>query len=184
MSDLTPDADAPEQVEWTGKFVQAKRKGRWEYAGRIGGVHAAVILALDAGDVILVEQYRVPLGRYCLELPAGLIGDEAQFAGEASLDSAIRELEEETGYQAAQWEDLGEFASSPGMLSETFTLLKATGLTQVSEGGGTDHEDITVHRVPLSRIPEAIAEHRAKGNAVDVKLLMLLGGGFLEEPDQ
>jgi ADP-ribose pyrophosphatase len=183
-SPLPADADQPEQVEWTGKFVQAKRRGRWEYASRLGGVRAAVILALDAGDVILVEQYRVSLGRSCLELPAGLIGDEAQFAGEGSLDSAIRELEEETGYQAAQWEDLGEFASSPGMLSETFTLLKATGLSKVGDGGGTDHEQIVVHRVPLSRIRETIAEHRKRGHAIDVKLLMLLAGAFLDEGDQ
>ncbi len=64
--------------------------------------------------------------------------------------SARRELEEETGYRAAQWENLGEFYSSPGMVAESFTLLKATGLTQVSDGGGTAHEDIVVHRVPLA----------------------------------
>src|SRR5690606_28603533 len=73
---LPPDAEAPEQVEGAGKFVQAKRRGRWEYAGRPGNMRAAVILAIDAGEVILVEQYRVPLGKFCLELPAGLVGDE------------------------------------------------------------------------------------------------------------
>src|SRR5688572_15100141 len=122
---LPPDADAPETVEWAGKFVLAKRRGRWEYAGRARGIRAAVILAVDAGEVILVEQYRVPLGRFCLELPAGLIGDETE--DEDAIASARRELEEETGYQAAHWEDLGEFYSSPGMIQEGFTLLKATG---------------------------------------------------------
>ena len=109
MSDrpLPPDADAPETVEWSGKFVVAKRRGRWEYAGRARNIHAAVILALDAGHVLLVEQYRVPLGKVCLELPAGLIGDETE--GEDALASARRELAEETGYRAAQWENLGEF---------------------------------------------------------------------------
>ena len=66
----------------------------------------------------------------------------------------MRELEEETGYRAAQWEELGEFYSSPGMLSESFTLVKATGLTKVGEGGGTEHEDIVVHRVPLGASPK------------------------------
>jgi len=179
---LPPDATAPEVIEWSGKFVQAKRRGRWEYAGRPGHIRAAVILALDAGEVILVEQYRVPLGKLCLELPAGLIGDETE--GEDALDSAMRELEEETGYRAAQWEDLGEFHSSPGMLTESFTLLKATGLTQTGDGGGTEHEDIVVHRVPLTGIPEAIARHRALGHAIDAKLLLLLGGGFLEDTAQ
>ncbi|MBC7160351.1 MAG: NUDIX hydrolase [Porphyrobacter sp.] len=179
---LPPDADLPEQVEWAGDFVIAKRRGRWEYAGRARNIRAAVILALDAGTVLLVEQYRVPCGKYCLELPAGLIGDELD--GERVLDSAMRELEEETGYRAAQWEELGEFLSSPGMLSESFTLVRATGLTRVGEGGGTDSEAIIVHRVALSDIAGTVARHRAMGHAIDVKLLLLLGGAFLEEAAQ
>jgi ADP-ribose pyrophosphatase len=179
---LPPDADAPEQIAWAGDFVVAKQRGRWEYVGRARGIRAAVILAIDAGEVLLVEQYRVPLGKYCLELPAGLIGDET--AGEDALASAQRELEEETGYSAVHWEEVGEFCSSPGMLSESFTLVKATGLTQVSDGGGTEQEDILVHRVPLEEVPEAIARHRAQGHAIDVKLLLLIGGGLLEDHAQ
>ena len=184
MSDraLPPDADAPEIVEWAGKFVLAKRRGRWEYASLARGIRAAVILAIDAGEVILVEQYRVPIGKVCLEMPAGLIGDETE--GEDALESAARELEEETGYIAAQWEDLGEFWSSPGMVTESYTLLKATGLTRVGNGGGTEHEDIVVHRVPLTRIAEFIAGHRAKGHAIDSKLLMLMGAQVLEDAGQ
>ena len=176
---LDADADAPETTEWAGRFVVAKRRGRWEYAARASGIRAAVILALDAGDVILVEQYRVPLARRCLELPAGLIGDEA--AGESALAAAERELEEETGYRAAQWDELGEFWSSPGMLQESFTLVRATGLTRVGPGGGTEHESIVVHRVPLAGIAEVIAEHRAMGHAIDVRLMLLMGGAWLEE---
>jgi ADP-ribose pyrophosphatase len=179
---LPPDADAPETVEWAGDFVLAKRRGRWEYASRARGIRAAVILAVDAGEVLLVEQFRVPIGKFCLELPAGLIGDETD--GENALDSARRELEEETGYTAAQWEEIGEFWSSPGMITESYTLLKATGLTRVGDGGGTEHEDIVVHRVPLARIAETIAEHRARGHAIDSKLLMLIGGALLEDAAQ
>jgi ADP-ribose pyrophosphatase len=179
---LPPDAHAPEQVEWTGEWIVAKRRGRWEYAGRARGIRAAVIVALDGGDVILVEQYRVPIGKVCLELPAGLIGDEDE--SEDDLASARRELEEETGYRAAQWENLGEFYSSPGMVQESFTLLRATGLSQVHEGGGTEHEDIVVHRVPLARVAETIAEHRAQGHGIDVKLVMLLGTHLLEDAAQ
>lgn len=179
---LPPDAEAPEQIEWAGRFVVAKRRGRWEYAGRARGIRAAVILAVDAGEVILVEQYRVPLGRFCLELPAGLIGDECE--GESAIDSARRELEEETGYRAAQWEDLGEFHSSPGMIEESFTLLRATGLSRIGDGGGTHDEDIVVHRVPLERVAETIAAHRASGHAIDVKLLILLGAQVLEDAAQ
>ena len=115
-------------------------------------------------------------------MPAGLIGDETE--DEDAMESAARELEEETGYRAAQWEEIGEFWSSPGMITESYTLFKATGLTRVGEGGGTDHEDIVVHRVPIARMAQVIAEHRAKGHAIDSKLLMLLGPRVLEDAAQ
>ena len=96
---MRPDTDAPEETLWEGRFIAAKRRGKWEYVSRTRGIHAAVILAVDEGHVLLVEQYRVPLGRNCLELPAGLVGDESE--GEAVETAAIRELEEETGWRAA-----------------------------------------------------------------------------------
>ncbi len=176
-----PDAEQPEQIEWSGKFITAKRRGRWEYVSRARGIRAAVILPVDDGQVVLVEQFRVPLGRNCLELPAGLIGDEAGSEGEEASSAASRELEEETGYHAAHWENLGEFFSSPGMVTESFTLLKASGLTRVGEGGGVEGENITVHRVPIADIAQVIADFRARGVAIDVKLLLLLGAGILGE---
>ena len=61
---------------WAGKFLTVQTEGTWEFAARQGEIAAAVIVAIDEGDVILVEQFRVPLGRNCLELPAGMVGDE------------------------------------------------------------------------------------------------------------
>lgn len=172
------DSEA-ERIVWQGKFVTAKVKGKWEYVSRARGIRAAVILAIDEDDhVILVEQFRVPLGRRCIELPAGLVGD-GDDAGEAADLAGARELEEETGYAAARMENLGEFYSSPGMVTESFTLLRAHGLTKVGPGGGTPGEDITVHRVPLAGLAAFIAERRALGDAIDVRLLMLLGPGIL-----
>lgn len=165
--------DEPEEILWQGRFITAKRRGKWEYVGRARGIKAAVILAVEDGHVLLVEQYRVPLGANCIELPAGLIGD--QDAGEDALTSAARELEEETGYRADRLENLGEFFSSPGMVSESFTLVQAHGLTKVSEGGGVDGENITVHRVALDNLPQFVVAKRAEGCLVDVKLLMLPG---------
>lgn len=126
---------------------------------------------------MLVEQYRVPLGRNCIELPAGLIGDETE--GEDPLEAAGRELEEETGYRAAKLESLGEYYSSPGMVSESFTLVRASGLTRVGDGGGTDGEDITVHRVALSELPRFLESKRVDNIGVDVRLLLLLGQRLL-----
>ena len=157
---------------WEGRFIKAQRRGRWEFAGRARGIKAAVILAAVDGDVLLVEQYRVPLGRVCLELPAGLIGDEVE--GEAVEVAAARELEEETGYRAGRIEVVGEFFSSPGMISEGFTLVRAHDLVKVGEGGGVDGEGITVHQVPRAAIAQFIAERRKAGVAIDVKLLALL----------
>ena len=172
------DRDLPEQVHWEGQYIVAKTRGRWEYVSRARGIRAAVIIAIDAEDnVILVEQYRVPLGRACIELPAGLIGDETE--GEDPTEAAARELEEETGYRAERIEVLGEFHSSPGMVSESFTLLRAHDLVRTGPGGGTAGEDITVHRVPRADLPAFIASRRAGGDAIDVKLLLLLGPELL-----
>ena len=176
---MPSDEDAPEEIVWQGKFVTAKKRGRWEYVSRSRGIRAAVILAIDEGHVLLVEQYRVPLGKRCLELPAGLVGDEN--AGEAPEVAAQRELEEETGYRAADWHTVGEFYSSPGMVSESFTLLVARKLTRVGNGGGVGGEDIVVHRVPLNAIGDFIAAKRAEGCAIDVRVAMLLAGGLLAE---
>jgi ADP-ribose pyrophosphatase len=166
------------EVVWRGRFIEVRRQGRWEFVSRTGDVTAAVILAVDDGHVILVEQPRVPIGGRCLELPAGLVGDDK--AGEAIEAAAIRELEEETGYRAERMVELGRFHASPGMSSEYFTLLRAEGLTRTGEGGGLDGEEIIVHRVPVAEVPAFVDRKRAEGVAADVKLLLLLASTMLE----
>ena len=150
LSSIAARAGAIRRSSSRPRIITAKTRGRWEYVGRARGIRAAAIIAIDRDPdgtrhVILVSQYRVPLGRFCLEIPAGLIGDHEDVAGEAAESAAMRELEEETGYRAERMEDLGEFYSSPGMVSEAFTLLRAHGLTKVGEGGGTEGENILVH---------------------------------------
>jgi ADP-ribose pyrophosphatase len=169
------DREEP-RVVWRGRFIEARTLGRWEFVSRTGGVQAAVIVAIDDGHAILVEQYRVPIGARCLELPAGLVGDEEK--GEAVASAAIRELEEETGYRAERVVELGRFFASPGMSSEGFTLLRADGLERVGPGGGVEGEDIEVHRVKLAEVADFVAGRRAAGVAIDAKLLLLLGAGM------
>ena len=169
---MTPDKDAPVETVWAGKYISVLKRGRWEYVSRTGSINAVVILAEHDGKVILIEQYRVPVGGRCLELPAGLVGDEDEHA--TVEGTAVKELEEETGFTCERVERLGEFHSSPGMVAESFTLVRAHGVRKVGEGGGTEHEDITVHLVAREDIPAFIQQRRDQGTSVDVKLLLFL----------
>ena len=162
----------PAEVAWEGKFVRAVRRGKWEYAGRTNDIRAVVILAEYEGKVILIDQPRVPLGVRCVELPAGLVGDTDPNATVET--TAVKELEEETGFTAELVERLGDFHASPGMLSESFTLVRVHGVRRIGEGGGDHDEDIAVHLVARADIPNFIEQKRAEGFAVDVKLLIFL----------
>ena len=170
---MTADKDAPVQTMWAGKYISVLKRGRWEYVSRTGSINAVVILAEHDGKVILIEQYRVPVGARCLELPAGLVGDEDEHA--TVEGTAVNELEEETGFTAERIERLGEFHSSPGMVAESFTLVRAHGVHKVGEGGGNEHEDITVHLVAREDIPAFVQSRRDAGSAIDVKLLLFAG---------
>jgi ADP-ribose pyrophosphatase len=165
---------------WEGRFITAVREGHWEYVRRSRGIRAAVILAeTHEGEIILVEQDRIPIGRRCLELPAGLVGDDDENEIGNVEEAAARELEEETGYRATHIQPLGEYYSSPGMLAESFTLLRASGLTRVGEGGGVEGEDIVVHHVPRADVVSFIEQKRDEGVGIDVRLLLLLGSEYL-----
>ena len=163
----------PVETMWEGKFVRALRRGKWEYAGRTNAIRAVVILAEHQGKIILVDQPRVPPDCRCIELPAGLVGDEDPDATPET--TAIKELEEETGFTAERVERLGDFYSSPGMLAEGFTLVQAHGVRRIGEGGGDENEDIAVHLVARADIPDFLEQKRAEGFGIDVKLLIFLG---------
>ena len=166
---MNDDRDAPLETVWKGKYISALKRGRWEFVSRTGSTNAVVIIAEHEGKVILIEQFRVPVGGRCLELPAGLVGDEDEYA--TVEDTAVKELEEETGFTCERVERLGDFHSSPGMVAESFTLVRAHGVRKVGEGGGTEHEEIDVFLVPRAEIPAFVASRREQGVAVDVKLL-------------
>jgi 8-oxo-dGDP phosphatase len=95
-----------------------------EHPGAVG------ILAMDdAGQVLLIRQYRHPAGRQLWEIPAGL----RDVAGEPPLATAQRELLEEAGYLAADWQVLADFFTSPGITSERLRVYLARGLTSVPD---------------------------------------------------
>jgi len=165
----------PPECQWQGKYIRVMTRGGWEYVERCGGVTAVVILAEHEGRIILIEQSRVPLGgRISLELPAGLVGDEDDKGVE---ETAVKELEEETGFTATRIERLGEFFSSPGMVAEGFHLVRAHG---VRPCGSPVEEGIEVHLVARERIAEFVAARRAAGVAIDVKLILLLAKSVLD----
>ncbi len=157
---------------WQGQYIEVHRTGTWEFVRRVGAMGAAVILATtDAGEIVLVEQLRRALGRHTIELPAGLIGDDGDFDPAAA---AARELAEETGFVAADWVNVGDFATSPGMSAEMFTLFRARGLTRSGPGGGVDGEDIIVHVVPVAGLSAWLAGARARGCVIDCRLIVAL----------
>ena len=162
----------PAETLCEGRFVRLMRRGKGEYASRATDVRAVVILAEFEGKVILVDQPRAAVGARCVELPAGLVGDEDPNA--TVEGTAVKELEEETGFTAERVERLGEFHASPGMLSESFTLVRAHGVRRIGAGGGDDNEDIAVHLVERAAIPAFLEQKRTQGFAVDVKLLIFL----------
>lgn len=110
------------------------------------------IVALDSEDnVLMVRQFRKPVERMLLEIPAGGIEP-----GEEPKDSALRELEEETGYHAGKVERLGGFYSSPGYSTEFLHLFLATEL-QRGRRDAKEDETIEVVPIPLEKIPSLIS---------------------------
>lgn len=108
---------------------------------------AVVIVAVDGEDqAYLVKQYRHPIGRYLLELPAGALEQ-----GEEPLVAAKRELREEVGLEAGTWTSLGTFFSSPGFVNERLHAFLARDLSAVP-AEPDDDEDIRVVRYPLTEL--------------------------------
>ncbi len=155
----------------TGQFLTLVKSGRWEYVDRVRANHAAIIVAVTPEQkLLLVEQYRVPVQRRTIELPAGIIGDEPGAAGESAAAAAGRELWEETGYAAGHLEALTTGASCSGITSERVTLFRATELRRTGTGGGVANEEITVHEIPLAEVPDWLVAQARGGRLIDPKI--------------
>jgi ADP-ribose pyrophosphatase len=112
---------------------------------------SAVMMPVDDRKrILLVRQYRLPAGHYLWELPAGSVDP-----GEKPLQTAKRELKEETGYRAKNWEKLISFFPSPGFLTEKMTIYLATGLT-AGEAAPMEDERIETRWFTAKEIEAAI----------------------------
>ncbi len=153
------------------RWLELYRLGHWEYVRRPSSESCVGILALTPGDeVVLIEQFRIPIQRRVIEIPAGIVGDEVEFAGESLADTAARELLEETGFRAASLRPLVFSPTSAGMTSEFIHIFLATGLTREHEGGGVGSEEITVHLIPRSGIRYWLLQREREGLVVDYKI--------------
>jgi ADP-ribose pyrophosphatase len=155
------------ETRWLGLY----RIGHWDFVRRPQAEACVGILAITpAAEVVLIEQFRVPVQCPVIEIPAGLVGDEDEFRGESLAETARRELLEETGYRAAEIRPLLTSPTSAGMTSEFTHLFLATGLTREHQGGGIGGENITVHHVPLADLRPWLAARQAAGCAIDFKI--------------
>ena len=132
-----------------------------------------VVVPVDGeGNVLLVRQFRHPVNRTLLELPAGGIEK-----GETPEDAVRRELQEEIGYLPGRVESLGGFYSAPGFCTEYLYLYLATELTP-SRLVASDTEEIEVVKMPLARIPDLVSN----GQICDAKSVAGLLRYLAEKP--
>lgn len=160
--------DNETETLYEGNHLRLRKRDRWEFAERTRAAKAVVIIAITPQDeILLVEQHRLPMGSTVVELPAGLVGDDA--AEETVLEAAARELTEETGYKANSLKFLTGGPISPGLGNEIIDFVLAKDLVRVGEGGGVGGENITVHSLPLQEAKDSLVQMSRK-QLVDPKV--------------
>jgi ADP-ribose pyrophosphatase len=164
---------------WKGNFMSAVEityrdaKGvvrTWEALERVGIGGIVVMVAVTrSGNVILERQFRPPVGRDVIELPAGLVESY-----ETMEVAAKRELIEETGWSAKKLEFLAEGPISTGASTESLRAYLCTELERVGKNGGDDNEIIEVIEVPLKNAQEFLQDRQKQGMLVDLKVFGLV----------
>jgi ADP-ribose pyrophosphatase len=144
------------EVVWSGRRLSVERQ---RFASPDGDTFdrefirhpgAVGIIAVDAERMVtLVRQFRGPMGQTVLEMPAGTRDVE----GERPEETARRELAEEVGLMASQWELLAPLPVSPGASNQVTVVYLATGLTSCATGReGPEERAMTIEQVPLSEV--------------------------------
>jgi ADP-ribose pyrophosphatase len=163
-------SDDEAETVYEGHYLRMRIRGHWEYAERTnaGGLAVIIVAATPEQRLLFVEQYRIPMQRRTIEMPAGLVGD--QDGAESIEAAAMRELLEETGWQAGSIELLMVGPTSSGLSNEQVAFVRARDLRKLNDGGGDPSEEILVHEVPVADAPRWLSEKMREGYAMDAKL--------------
>jgi ADP-ribose diphosphatase len=167
------------KIVWKGNFMSAVEityrdaKGvvrTWEALERVGiGGIVVMVAVTPSGNVLLERQFRPPVGRDVIELPAGLV------EGEESMEAAAkRELIEETGWSAKSLAFIAEGPISTGASTEALRAYLCTGLEFVGKNGGDDNEIIEVIETPIESAQEYLKAAQARNVLVDLKVFGLI----------
>lgn len=161
------------EILYAGRYLDLAYRDGWEYAVRR---HRAVVIVAwtPADELLLVEQFRVPVGSRTIELPAGLVGDQPGQEIESLVDAACRELEEETGWRAGSMHQGMSCPTSPGLTDERVVFMHAEQLEPIGDGGGDASEDIIVHRIVRADIGDWLDRRYREGLAIDPKIYAAL----------
>ena len=161
------------QTRYQGRYLHLVERDGWEYVSRLHPV-VVMIACTDDDELILVEQFRKPVDRRTIELPAGLVGDQHDQLDESLNTAAMRELEEETGYAAGRMSEIMRCPTSAGMSNEVAVFLLAEQLEKVGPGGGDASEDITVHCIARSQVENWLQLQYHAGLFIDPKIYSAL----------
>ncbi len=160
----------PDRELGRGRWLRLVDRGGWEFAERVRGTAVACVVAITPEEeLVLVEQFRPPVGRPVIELPAGVVGDLEDAADESAAEAARRELLEETGYEPGPegLVPLVPLVSSGGLSSEELHVFITRDAVRTGPGGGDATESIRVHTIPLTDLDAWVTARVNAGAAVD-----------------
>lgn len=129
-----------------------------------------IVPVTENNELILIEQFRIPLQKNVIEFPAGAVGDEAGFENESFEMAARRELLEESGYDCEKLTYLTKGPASPGSITEIATLFLAKPAIKKNSGGGVGDENITTHCIPLDSVPAWLIQKQAENILIDPRI--------------